>query len=403
MTRLTFDMLALMRRRVLDVNACNPSLRVELDDHPVDVKSFSQYMLKHSGVNKGDCVEEVINKQWTIGLCHSTTGVFAQTSFVNGIATLRGGNSLVRSLERLPPFVFFLTPFAFFIGKHVDAIASQICKHIAAMAEKRNRDIRVSAGRVKDFLHLFVNCQIPNPSFESQTKECLTSLPASFDSNYTISLIALNRIANGTGVVEKVIDAARVKQTKQLQRTDGKKKTRVSVLKLDDANKAGGSKASKCTLILTEGDSAKALAVSGLSIVGRDYYGVFPLRGKLLNVRDAKHDLIMRNEEVGNIKKILGLQTGQKYHNASKLRYGHIMIMADQDHDGSHVKGLIVNLLDVYWPELLRVPGFLKQFITPIVKCSKKSEKTLSFFTLPEFEAWKVCVFSIIFSTWLSF
>lgn len=57
--------------------------------------------------------------------------------------------------------------------------------------------------------------------------------------------------------------------------------------KLDDANNAGGRGSDKCTLILTEGDSAKSLAISGLSVVGRDHYGVFPLRGKLLNVREA--------------------------------------------------------------------------------------------------------------------
>jgi hypothetical protein len=62
---------------------------------------------------------------------------------------------------------------------------------------------------------------------------------------------------------------------------------RVGIPKLDDANDAGSRSSDKCTLILTEGDSAKALAISGLSVVGRDHYGVFPLRGKLLNVRDA--------------------------------------------------------------------------------------------------------------------
>ena len=61
------------------------------------------------------------------------------------------------------------------------------------------------------------------------------------------------------------------------------------VPKLDDANDAGTKHSLDCTLILTEGDSAKTLAVSGLSVVGRDKYGVFPLRGKLLNVRDASH------------------------------------------------------------------------------------------------------------------
>ena len=63
--------------------------------------------------------------------------------------------------------------------------------------------------------------------------------------------------------------------------------------KLDDANDAGTKNSKDCTLILTEGDSAKTLAVAGLGVVGRDKYGVFPLRGKLLNVREASHKQVM--------------------------------------------------------------------------------------------------------------
>ena len=100
--------------------------------------------------------------------------------------------------------------------------------------------------------------------------------------------------------------------------------------KLSDANNAGTRKAADCTLILTEGDSAKSLAVAGLSVIGRDNYGVFPLRGKLLNVREAKHDQIMKNEEIQNIKKILGLQHNKDYKDTNDLRYGQLMIMTDQ-------------------------------------------------------------------------
>jgi DNA topoisomerase-2 len=103
-------------------------------------------------------------------------------------------------------------------------------------------------------------------------------------------------------------------------------------------------------------------------VVGRDYYGVFPLKGKLLNVREASHAQIMKNEEIQNIAKILGLTFGKVYENCSSLRYGHLMIMTDQDHDGSHIKGLLINFLHHFWPSLLLVPGFLQQFITPIVK-----------------------------------
>lgn len=98
----------------------------------------------------------------------------------------------------------------------------------------------------------------------------------------------------------------------------------------------------------------------------------------------------MKNEEIKNIIDILGLKPGVVYTEESikTLRYGSLMIMADQDHDGSHIKGLVINFIHHFWPSLLDVPGFLKQFITPIVKVSK-GKKSQTFFTLPEYEAWK--------------
>lgn len=102
--------------------------------------------------------------------------------------------------------------------------------------------------------------------------------------------------------------------------------------KLDDANWAGTERSSQCTLILTEGDSAKALAMAGLQIVGRDSYGVFPLKGKLLNVRDAPPQMTLRNEEVQNLIKILGLNIKLQYKSSDEirqLRYGHLMLMTD--------------------------------------------------------------------------
>lgn len=162
------------------------------------------------------------------------------------------------------------------------------------------------------------------------------------------------------------------------------------IAKLEDANDAGTKNSVNCTLILTEGDSAKSLAVSGLGVVGRDKYGVFPLRGKLLNVREATHKQILENAEINNLIKILGLQYKKKYESSDDLktlRYGKLMIMTDQDQDGSHIKGLIINFIHHNWPSLLRLP-FLEEFITPIVKATKGKEE-LSFYSLPEFEDWK--------------
>lgn len=134
-----------------------------------------------------------------------------------------------------------------------------------------------------------------------------------------------------SGVMDRIMESTKLKQANQLKQTDGAKRGRLSgIAKLDDANNAGTRNGQKCTLILTEGDSAKALAISGLSVVGRDNFGVFPLRGKLLNVREATHKQILENSEINNIKQILGLKSDKTYTSTESLRYGHVMIMADQ-------------------------------------------------------------------------
>jgi DNA topoisomerase-2 len=192
-----------------------------------------------------------------------------------------------------------------------------------------------------------------------------------------------------SGIIDNVLNWAKFKQDQILKKSDGTKRTRIAgIAKLEDANNAGGRNGKRCTLILTEGDSAKALAVSGLGVVGRDDYGVFPLRGKLLNVREAAHDQIVKNVELQHIKQILGLKHGQDYTSVDSLRYGHLMIMTDQDHDGSHIKGLIINFLDHFYPSLLRIPEFLVEFITPIVKVTKGKQE-ISFYTMPQYEEWK--------------
>src|SRR5205085_2449152 len=103
---------------------------------------------------------------------------------------------------------------------------------------------------------------------------------------------------------------------------------------------------------------------------GRDRYGVYPLKGKMLNVREATTKKMTENSEVSQLVKILGLNYGEKYVNKSdllKLRYGKLMIMADQDQDGSHIKGLVINFIHYKWPNLLK-HDYIEVFITPILK-----------------------------------
>jgi DNA topoisomerase-2 len=121
--------------------------------------------------------------------------------------------------------------------------------------------------------------------------------------------------------------------------------------------------------------------------VGREAWGVFPLKGKMLNVKDISQDKFNKNEELTSIKKILGLEQGKKYKAIKELRYGRVMVMADQDADGSHIKGLLMNLFHTEWPELMRL-GFLCSLATPLLKATRRNE-VLAFYNQAEVERWK--------------
>ena len=255
---------------------------------------------------------------------------------------------------------------------------------------------------------LFVNSLIENPTFDSQTKETMTLVAKKFGSKCSMSDKFVKEVSK-SAIVENILAFMRAKaqvggrfcsgfgfnqfppQTQLNKKLTGTKTSKIKgIPKLEDANDAGTKHASDCTLILTEGDSAKALVVAGFSVIGRDKYGVFPLRGKLLNVRDASHKQIMANAEIQNLTKILGLQFKKKYSTPEEmrtLRYGKLMIMTDQDPDGSHIKGLLINFIHANWPNLVQ-NRFLQQFITPLVKVTRGNE-VKAFYSLPEFDAWK--------------
>jgi DNA topoisomerase-2 len=205
------------------------------------------------------------------------------------------------------------------------------------------KKVPVKPGQIRDAVVFFVNATIVNPSFDSQTKESLTTPAAKFGSVFKSEKMADSLMK--IGLLEEAQAAMEAKSAKDAKKTDGtKRKTLRGFPKLEDALWAGTAKSVDCTLILTEGDSAATSAICGLNVVGRERFGVFPLRGKLLNVKDISQEKFNKNEELTAIKAILGLRQGQKYKDKTSLRYGRVMVMADQDHDGSHIKGLLMNL-----------------------------------------------------------
>lgn len=357
----TDDMVNLMIRRVYDIaGTTDKRLNVYYNREKLKVKSFDKYIDLYIGEN--DKVYNIIHPRWEIGVSVSQTDKFEQYSFVNGIYTQKG-------------------------GKHVDVIVKQLTSGIAT-AIKRKHKKTIPENYIKNYLKIFVNSIIEDPSFDSQSKERLITPQSKFGSKPEIDNKFIKKIVDTLDITEKVISFADFKLNKEAKKTNGQKVNRLrNIPKLDDANNAGTKKSDSCTLILTEGDSAKTMAISGLSEIGRDNYGVFPLKGKVLNVKDASQKQILENMEITNLKKILGLEEGKDYKNTKTLRYGKVMILADQDHDGSHIKGLVLNVFHTLWPSLLK-NNYILSMITPIIKVSK-GKTVKSFYNLTDYENWK--------------
>ena len=352
MRGMTSDIYEIFKKRVWDCNVCTTSnCKVKFQGEPLGKMSFEKYAAMYTNT---DAIVSTTFDRWSVCIAPSQDG-FEQVSFVNGICTTKGGT-------------------------HVDHATSQI---VAAIGNK----FQLKPQQVKNTFFIFVKATLENPSFSSQVKSECTSKLADFGSRFEPPA-SFVKAALRSGIQEELQTLSKYKEMQQLKKTDaGVKKSKISgVPKLDDANKAGTAQSNKCTLIVTEGDSAKTLAVAGLSVVGRDYYGVFPLRGKCKNVRDASVKTLTENKEFSDLKKILGLQQGREYTDLRDLRYGRLLIMTDADNDGSHIKGLLLNMFHYFWPSLLKL-NYVESMVTPIIKATKGRE-IVSFYTDNAFRQW---------------
>jgi DNA topoisomerase-2 len=363
---MTDDIFDLFKRRVYDVSACtDASVSVHLNDNKIPVKDFEKYVdLFLDTKTIQPRIYETPNDRWEIIVAVNNSGNYEQMSFVNGINTIRG-------------------------GRHIDYITNGIIKRLTDMTlAKKKKTLKPSF--IRDNLFIFVKCIIENPSFDSQSKETLTTPFTKFGSKCDLSDKFYDKLYK-SGIIEMALNANDITEQKKLTKTDGKKVNKIIIPKLDDANLAGTKESNKCTLILTEGDSAKTTAIAGLSVIGRDYYGVFPLRGKIMNVKDVSLQKISENAEITALKKILGLEQNKDYSKGiDALRYGKIMIMTDQDHDGSHIKGLLFNVFETLWSSLYKYDGFMTSLLTPIIKATNNSNReVISFYNISDYENWK--------------
>jgi len=371
------EILRVLGTRVADAAmSAGKDCKVSLNGVVLTANTFPKYMKLYlkdtdgassAGSDGKRIAYEQAGERWELGamLTRDLHGEISpdqrHISFVNGIYTRKG-------------------------GKHVEYVLQKVLTAFCEYAKKKAK-LEITPGLLKESVVLFLNATIVNPSFDTQTKETLTTPSTKFGSLPTISDKFIDSLGK-IGLLEEARILLEAKTKKDAKRTDGKKRSTVrGIPKLEDAIWAGGARSADCTLILTEGDSAATTAISGLKVIGREQFGVFPLKGKILNVKDISAAKRIANEELTNINKILGLETGKIYKNLSELRYGKIMIMTDQDVDGSHIKGLLMNLFHTDWPSLLKL-GFLRCMMTPLLKASKGST-TLPFYSEREYEAWK--------------
>ncbi|CAD6185760.1 unnamed protein product [Caenorhabditis auriculariae] len=365
--------------RVVDVAATLPNdVKVFLNGEKIQIRGFREYVQAFSGASASDILFRNPSSRWNVAVSmrNADSNLPGAVSFVNNVATTKG-------------------------GIHVDYVMDRLIEILKpAIDEKINNPSKNDTGKktgvkplmIKSNLSLFVNCFIENPSFDSQTKEVLTTKSKNFGSSFEFDRKELLTWANRSGFVDSIID--QLKNRKITQKSVKSKPESLSdIVKLEDAEWAGNSdakKSSQCTLLVTEGDSAKALALSGLEVLGREKFGVFPLRGKVVNVSQLDEAKVRENAEINNLMRILGLRFEENYESAASresLRYGKLMILADQDEDGSHIKGLIINFIHKFWPKLLATE-FICAFRTPLLK-AKRANETIPFYFLRDFRKWQ--------------
>jgi len=372
MTGIDDSTFELLRSRVIDAAACTQQgVGVKFNGEEVGVRTFTDYARLVMGVD-GDTNLDVAKVQDDTGTVRLEVAVgisensgFQAVGFVNGI----------RCHE----------------GTHIEHIVKQLTAETISKLGKSKKDApNIQPRFVREHLILVVKVLVESPSFASQSKEQLETPVSKYGFAATLPSSFLKKVVK-SGLAKIVQAYATFKDNAGSERKLERKMLGALPPKLEDAVHAG-VEGEKCTLILTEGDSAKAMALGALEGCPecRQNFGIFPLKGKIMNVRDAKPRTLAASSGVQELMQIIGLKLKQEYDSvaAPSLRYQEIMVFADQDPDGDHITGLIINIFASLWPSILAAePRFIVKFGTPLVKVMNYPLGT-EFFSMQEWENW---------------
>lgn len=350
----TSDFVSLLYKYVIDAAMIvgDSNVNVYLNDIKLPVRQFKDYAKLYSDA----VVKEILHIKGDTSQCVLLPSTeYESISFVNGVHTRKG-------------------------GAHVDCWADAIFKALAVKLNAKYKSLKLTVRDIKPYFKIFVNCTVPNPEFETQSKNKLVAprITANIDPKHITALMKWEFVQD----IEKMIA---VKEMMTLKKSETKRVSKI--IGYDPANNAGKKESGKCTLILCEGLSAKPYAARGIEqgsylnedekMKGRDWHGILCLKGKGLNVRNATSASVSENKELTNIIQALGLQYNTDYsidENFKKLRYGRVMCLCDFDVDGFHIQGLLLNFFDYLFPSLLRRTGFMTYMQTPIMKIDYKNE-----------------------------
>ena len=338
----------MMRKRVIDIAAANPGLKIEFNNEKFRFKTFKEYVdlfIADSAWEK--------SKDWEFAIGASKDG-YQSVSFVNSILTKDGGT-------------------------HENYILNQVIEQLRVMIKKKHK-VEVKPSEIRNHTFLFINCTVINPAFSSQTKEKLITEPKEYGTAHQVS----DKIAKAvfaSEVIQSLLDWLEQKKTAE-ERSELRKLNKSldnsRVAKLIDAK---GKDRAKCTLGIFEGMSA----VSAVrKFRDPQTFGAFPLKGKFINVSELTNTEVIRNDEAVQLIASLGLKLGEE---PSDLRYGKVYIYTDADPDGTHIASSLINFFNRYWPELFD-QGRIFKVVTPLV-VAKKGKDVRSFYTTDEYTAWE--------------
>lgn len=358
------NMIAFIHRRAMDITACLPySIKVKFNGKLIPTHSLSKYGKLIKGVEHLSSVSE------TTPFFEVMVGVkdrdVSDICFVNGIHTMNGGT-------------------------HLNWARRQLYNLFKSKMPKKLQPLLPSIQQFSDRIFFLIRMACVDPSFDAQTKTKLTTIRTKWGFDHAMSEKAMSKFI--TTAKLKTLFETRSNLDEKMKETDGAKKIRITgIKKLNDAEYAGTYRSNQCMLILCEGDSAGGAFDNSIPIELQKYIGLYKLRGKILNTRKANDNLILKNNEIQELKKILGLKNGIKYDQTTikNLRYGKLIIATDADVDGIHIRGLVINFFDHFWPELLDL-GFIHNFYTPIVIFTKEGKKVniQEMFTDHEMKKW---------------